>query len=264
MSDVPLTLSHLAQVVANDVGGKAHSLDEVGDSAFAIDVGGQHALLLLAHPSSFALSLPPPRQWSVSTMADWSAVQHDVTEVLRGYRAAHPRTPGMADALLVLAPLLRELTGKTNSVRFPGTPHPTEGWVQAGTISVGVFLVGKGLQVVVWVEGEARSHEIQHLGQLTSLAAWARPHLEAQRSRGPDAPKSSEPTPEGGLSFEEVMTRLRGGARFKVAGSRYEHLYFFEDGRVLCDFWEEGTTRIYEVSERELRSVLARNPNDFR
>ena len=264
MSDAPLTLSHLAHVIANDLGGKAHSLDEQGESAYGIDVGGQHALLLLAHPTAFALSLPAQLQWNFSTLADWSAVHHEVSEALRGYRAAHPMTPGMADALLVLAPLLWELTGKANSVRFPGTPHPREGWVRAGTVNVGVFLVGEGVQVTIWVEGEARSHQLEHKGQLTALATWAKPELYRQRTRGADAPKPRQPVPQPGLELEEVMTRLRGGERFIVGGSRYEHVFFFEEGRVLCDFWEEGTTRIYEVSERELRGMVERNPEDFR
>ena len=264
MSDAPLTLSHLAQVIAKDLGSKAHSLDEEGESAYGIEVGGQHALLLLAHSTTFALSLPAQLQWNFSALADWSAVQREVSEALRGHRAAHPMAPGMADALLVLAPLLRELTGKTNSVRFPGTPHPREGWVRAGTVNVGVFLVGEGVQVTIWVEGEARSHQVEHLGQLTALATWATPELYRQRTRGADAPKPRQAAPQAAIELEAIMTRLRGGERFIVGGSRYEHVFFYEDGRVLCDYWEEGTTSMYEVSERELRGMTERNPENFR
>jgi hypothetical protein len=264
MSNSPLSLAHLAQVIANDVGGVARSLDEGGECAYAFDVGGQHALLLLAHAASFALSLPANLQWSFSTLAEWSAAQSEVAEALRSYRAAHPRTPAMADAMLVLAPAMRELTGKTNGVRFPGTPHPREGWVQAGSVNAGVFLAGKGIQVTVWVEGEPRSQQLDDLGQLATLAAWAAPQLAAQRSRGPDAPKPRGPATGRGPELEDVMARLRAGERFIVAGSRYEHLYFFEDGRVLCDFWEEGTTSMYTVSEDELKRTIERSPDDFR
>jgi hypothetical protein len=265
MGGAVLTLSHLAREIASDVGGAAHSLDEVGETAYAIDVGEQHALLLLAHASTFALSLPIQRQWSFATIADYGLVRREVDEALQSYHAARPRTPGMADAMLALAPLMRELTGKSNSVRFPGTPHPREGWLHAGASSVGVFLVDEGVQVTIWVEGEASSQELDDIGQLASLPAWAKPKLEAQRSRGADAPKRLErANPDAPPSVEEVLAHLRAGGRYVAASSRYEQIYFWEDGRVLCDSWEEGTTRMYAVSEAELARLLKLTPDTFR
>lgn len=264
MSGAALTLSHLAREIANDLRGAAHSLDEVGETAYAIDVGEQHALLLLAHAPIFALSLPVQQHWSFATIADYGAVRREVDQALQSYHAAHPRTPGMADAMLALAPLMRELTGKSNSVRFPGTPDPREGWLQAGTLSVGVFLVGTGVQVTIWVEGEARSQELDDIGQLESLATWAKPKLEAQRSRGADAPKPVERADLGAPpTLERVLAHLRAGGRYIAAGSRYEQIYFWEDGRVLCDSWEEGTTRVYSVSEAELARLIKLTPDTF-
>lgn len=265
MGGAALTLSHLAREIASDLRGVARSLDEVGETAYAIDVGEQHALLLLAHASTFALSLPVQRQWNLASIADFTAVRREVDEALQSYHAAHPRTPGMADAMLVLAPLMRELTAKTNTVRFPGTPHPTEGWIHAGTNSVGVFLVGQAIQVTIWVEGEARSEQLDDISQLASLAAWAKPKLEAQRSRGADSPKPAELTHEGAPpTLEAVMAHLRAGGRFIVNGPRSEEVYFWEEGRVLCDFWEEGTTRMYSVSEADLARMIRQSPENFR
>ena len=188
-SDAPLTLSRLAREIAGAVQGAAHSLDEVGETAYAIEVGEQHALLLLAQSPVFALSLAAERHWNFSTISDFSAVRREVDDAIQSYHALHPRTPGIADVMLALAPLMRDLTGKTNSVHFPATPHPTEGWLKAGTISVGVFQLSGAIQVTISVEGEAASQRLDDIGQLASLATWARPKLEAQRSliaRSPD------------------------------------------------------------------------------
>ena len=79
--------------------GAAHSLDEVGETAYAIEVGEQHALLLVAHGPTFGLSLAAERHWNFSTIADFSAVRREVDDAIQSYRARYPRTPGMADAI---------------------------------------------------------------------------------------------------------------------------------------------------------------------
>lgn len=245
--------------------GAAHSLDEVGETAYAIEVGEQHALLLLAQSPVFALSLAAERHWNFSTIADFSTARREVDDAIQSYHALHPRTPGMADVMLALAPLMRDLTGKTNSVHFPSAPHPTEGWLKAGTISVGVSLVSEAIQVTIMVEGEAASQQLDDIGQLTSLATWAKPKLEAQRSRGAEVPKRTErANPEEPPTVADVLARLRNGERFITSGPRSENVYFWEEGRVLCDFWEEGTTQMYSVSEADLARLIRQSPEKFR
>jgi len=258
--DVP-PLPVFAQEVARQVGGTAHPLDQGEYPSWAIEIGGQHLLLLRDHKWTLALSLPTEPQWNLATWADWITLAPQVVAAVSLYRSTHPQLPSMADAMLALGPELTALTGQGCGASFPGTPDPREGWLRAGGCTVGVFQESDSVRVVVWISGKPHSRGLPSVNGIASLRRWAVPLLVKQLERGEEVPRP-EPSPQP--SLDEVLTKLRAGARIQDGGGRYYSTYFIENGRLRRCVFDEGHVENEDIDPATLQAAIARSPDQFR
>jgi hypothetical protein len=169
----------------------------------------------------------------------------------------------MADVMLALGPILFELTGQPLGASFPGTPDPREGWLRAGSCTVGVFQEDTMVRVVVWILGEMHARSIGTANDFASLLQWARPTLTHQLQRGADAPipeSSKEPPP----SLEAVLSKLRAGARIQDGAGRYYCTYFMTQARLRRRVFDEGYELDEDIDLATLQAAIARSPDDFR
>jgi len=166
----------------------------------------------------------------------------------------------LIDAIGVLQPLLRHLTTQHAAMRFAGVPEPTEAWLRAGGCSLGLFQEGGCVRVVIWLAQEPRVLLLSHPDELKQLALWARPALREQlelAATSADPPKRWPPT------LEDVLKRLRAGARVQVGGGRYHTTYYMEGGRLLRQAFDEGEESDGEATPEELQAAIERTPEAF-
>ena len=262
MRDIPAA-AEFAQEIARHVAGQACVLDEGDYPSFAIEVDGQRALLLRDHQYTLALSLPEGPQWHLVTRADWDAARDLVRAAVAHYRAEHPTAVSMADAVLALRPLVWHLTAERTTVSFPGTPVPSECWIEAGKARVGVFQMDHTARVVIWVDQQARSLELASGSDLARLPSWARPALLAQLEHAtatlPEKPPPLPPPP----SLAEVLARLERGLGVRVGGARYNVTYYIRDCQLRCRTFDEGYDTDEAIDPAHLAAAIQSNPEEF-
>lgn len=168
----------------------------------------------------------------------------------------------LIDVIGALQPLLRHVTGRSADMRFAGTPEPTEAWLRAGGCSLGLFQEGGSVRVVIWVGNEPRVLVLSLADELKPLVLWARPALNEQLALAPGA-TSLEPPKRWPPTLDDVLRRLRSGARAQVGGGRYHTTYYMSGERLLCHIFDEGVESEVEATREELQAAIRRTPEAF-
>ena len=264
MSDLP-DLAAFAHEVASRVGGEAHVVAEGEYPAMAMAIQGRHLVLLRAHHGSYSISLPIEFGSALRTWAEWTVFAPELVARLAGYRVAHPRGLSMADVILALGSTYGRASEPRWGVSFPGTPVPSEAWLQNAGGSIGLFQRATAVDVVVWVGDQTRLRTCSHPDDLGALPAWLAEHLAAQRfasdaAAAEDARKQALPLPD----VAEVLARLRAGASIRLGGGRWSKTYYVKDGKLLCDEQEEADGATFDATEETLRADIAAYPDFFR
>ncbi len=228
----------------------------------AVVFGSTHLALLRDHSGSIALSLPDTWVGAAYTEGELPALRLAFDVALASFRTRHGECVTMADAIVVLAPLLEHATSQGAEVSFPGTPVPSEAWLRAGEATVGVFQEDASVKVVVWVLGEMQALDLERPAQLAELPAWAVNAISEQLQQGAAAPPL--PPPSGPVpTLADVLRVLATGQRLQIGGGRYFHTYFIENGQLFDAIFDEGETFTEPTSEALLATSLSRYGEDF-
>lgn len=249
-------LAELAEELASTLGGAARILHAgPHDAAAAIAFDGHHLLLVRDHGWTVSLSLPTAHAWSLRTPKEWAAAEG----AIRAAVASYPRVVTMTDAIVALAPSFARLTPS-----FPGTPIPRETWLRNEHESVGLFQDERGVRIVVWIERAAEERRVEAASDLAALAAWLEPRLERQRLERTAAEaearrRAALPLPELGA----VLAFLRSGGRVCTSGGRYHETFFFVDGTLTREIFDEGDVETRSATTADLRAAIAAHPERF-
>jgi hypothetical protein len=168
----------------------------------------------------------------------------------------------LIDVIGALQPLVRHVTGRSGDMRFAGVPEPTEAWLRAGACSLGLFQEGDGVRVVIWVGKDPRVLVLTQADELKQLVPWARPALQEQWELTPST-TSQEPPKRWPPTLDDVLRRLRAGARAQVGGGRYHTTYYMSGERLLCHIFDEGAESDEEAAIETLRAAIERTPEAF-
>jgi hypothetical protein len=247
MRDLP-GLPELAIELGHALGADGAAMLAAGQfPVAALMFGGRLPLLIRDHGHLISLSLPRDHFWKLQTRDEWRAILLEVAQAV----AADPTPASLADAALALATV-------AGPPSFPGTPVPSEAWLEKG---VGLFQTERGVRVVVWVGEQPRERAfgdgelVPWVQQQLVEQAAARAEEEAEKQR-----RAALPVP----AVATVLAALRGGRYFGVGGGRYRETWFMDGEQLRKEIFDEGVTDVVDADVAELTATIARHPDVFR
>lgn len=249
--------TRIAEEVAKTL--KADSVVTVEEGeypAVAVTWGGSHLVLVRDFGSSFGISLPIEPGFSFRTLEEFAKGSGPIIEAVAAYRKKYPNAVTMADAVIKLRPALPSDKGKW-VVNFPGTPAPSEGWIENDENQIGLFQSESSIRVVVWVGSDMRSLGISSAEKLASLPEWVLPNLPAQtetatRMADEEKKRAAIKPP----SVPDVLEALRGGKRLQLGAGRWYETYLMTDGKLRREIFDEGHVDEEDATEEELQDSL--------
>lgn len=259
MRDLP-PLDELAGLLRGELDADGVVVVAGGDyPAVGFVFDGHLPVLLRDHGTSLTLSLPHDTSLHLVTRTQWA----DQRQGFRAALVAHRRSgscPSLADAVVALVPRL----GGKFTVRFPGTPVPSEAWLADEDAHVGLFQEAASVRVVVWVGGSMRSNALKGGTDLEALARWVTAQLaeqaKANAARGAEEARiAALPIP----SLATVVTALKAGKRIVVGGGRSSETYFWQDG-LKQESMDEGWYETRAIDDETLAGAIRLSPDPFR
>ncbi len=238
----------------------------------SLAIAGCHLLLIRDHGHAISLSLPTgEKAWSWRTREELAAQLPELQQQVTAYRASFPNAMSMADVIVALTPVLAPIGGPWR-VKFPGTPVPSECWLESSDgRSVGLFqnqpsqFAQPSVRVVVWVGDQMKNHGASTPRSLSMLGPWIGPMLAEQAKA--QAAAAVEDQREKALpvpSVEDVLARLRDGQRIQASGGRYHETFFMQGATLRCEVFDEGHTQVFDATVDELAGSIKAYPADFR
>jgi hypothetical protein len=117
---------------------------------------------------------------------------------------------------------------------------------------------------LLWVGASPRQKAVRTGSEVEGIASWLEGALREQDlAREADvAEKRLEaalPPPD----VDEVLSRLRSGARIRTGGGRF-YREFFWDTRLRCEIFDEGSSDLVDATEHDLEAQLRNSPDAFR
>lgn len=261
LRDLPVLEALLDEILAA-LGGGTKSVLNTGDWPIgAVAFDGHHLLLVRDHGPSVTLSLPVKESWSLRTREEWRTAQDPIRRAVAAYREKSRGAVSMADVLVALDP-------RRWAPNYPGTPVPTEAWIEERvnpTGRVGLFQEEQQVRAVVWVGSQMRSQSVASPSDSRALAAWIPQQLADQQKAAAaeaaeKARKKALPVPD----LEAVLAALRSGKRISTGGGRYFETYFMSEGRLGRQIFDEGYEEAREITTQDLRRAIQSHPDAFR
>lgn len=219
--------------------------------ACAVNIAGIHFLLIRHFGSSFTISLPTKTSFSCQTAEELRKEIPAIMQSVAEYRSKYPQVVTIADAVLQLRPAVLALHDKW-ILDIPGTPVPSEAWLNSNQSVIGLFQEEASVRVVVWVGTEMRSFTISSTERLGALAKWVIPQLRDQEATATKT--SAAETAAAAIappSLEAVMAALQKGVRMQLGGGRWYQTYFITNGKLRRQVFDEGTFNEEDAMEEE-------------
>lgn len=251
MRDLP-DLVRFAEDVKQELGAAAvHVLEPNWTPALALSfTDGRRAVLLRDYGMGLTLCHADVAE-DFSTRAEWKARSQLLFKRCDGVF--------VLDVVLALMPMLARLSGEAVDLSLGHTRAPQSVAVTSSrTRRLVVEQAKRRVRIDCILNSGKSSRTIASLDEVAALEAWLQ--TEAIVSKGPPStnPPITWPTLEG------VLAALRGGARFTVGGGRSSQTWCLQNGEVICEVFDEGSTWIQRYDEAVLLRDVRSSPGTFR
>ncbi|MEO5927724.1 MAG: hypothetical protein ABIO72_03305 [Patescibacteria group bacterium] len=260
MNDKLAACIKISEEVVKGLKANGYAVLEEGEyPSTAIDIGGTHLLLVRYFGPTFTISLPSKEAFDYRSMEDLAVGMRTIAEGVAAYRVSQPKVFTIADAVLKLRPAVVTLDPAW-TLDIPGTPTPSEAWLNSEKYSIGLFQEDATVRVIVWVGSDMRLIGINTPERLVELPGWVISHLKDQvvtnvRLAEEEKKRAAiEPPP-----IEKAMAALARGKRIQLGSGRWYVTYFIADGKLRCGVSDEGYYDEEDATEEQFSESMKGN-----
>jgi hypothetical protein len=224
--------------------------------ACSIRIGESHLLLIRHFGYSFTISLPTEKSFSFRNSAEMSDALPKITLQIADYRARHREIFTIADAAVLLRPLVAN-SADSWTLNFPGTPIPSEAWLRSSRYDIGIFQEATYVRVVVWVGSAMHSFDAVSAQTVNGRRPWLEQQLQAQLVAGKLA--AEEAAREAAMpppTTAAAVAALHKGKRLQLGAARWYEVYFIAGGKLRREIHDEGYTVEEDCTEENLAQAI--------